>query len=85
MDEGGRGTHCRSARWRAGWGESAAGYGRNARLSRVPFAWPVAGYPEYHTNGDDLHAVDPVDLENVSTAAAELVADLASLPVGRTH
>lgn len=49
----------------------------------IPFAWPVAGYPEYHTNGDGLHAVDPADLENVALAAAELMADLAEIPLPR--
>jgi hypothetical protein len=49
----------------------------------IPFAWPVAGYPEYHTTGDDLHAVDPADLENVARAAAELVGDLAGIALPR--
>jgi hypothetical protein len=49
----------------------------------VPVAWPVAGYPEYHTDGDDLKAVDAADLEHISEAAADLVAKLATAPVGR--
>ena len=49
----------------------------------IPFVWPVAGYPEYHTDGDDLHAVDPKDLENVALAAAELMTDLAGIPLPR--
>lgn len=50
----------------------------------VPFVWPVVGYPEYHTDGDGLSAVDAADLEAVAHAAAELVVDLAALPVQRT-
>ena len=49
----------------------------------VPFAWPVVGYPAYHTDGDGLSAVDPADLEAVAVAAAGLVADLAPLPLQR--
>jgi Zn-dependent M28 family amino/carboxypeptidase len=49
----------------------------------VPFAWPVVGYPAYHTDGDDLSAVDPADLEAVAQAAAGLVVDLAPLPLQR--
>lgn len=49
----------------------------------VPFVWPVVGYPEYHTDGDGLKAVDPADLEAVAIAAAAFVADLAVLPVQR--
>ena len=49
----------------------------------VPFVWPVVGYPEYHTDGDTLAAVDPVDLENVAEAAAELAGDLATIPLPR--
>jgi len=49
----------------------------------VPFVWPVVGYPEYHTDGDTLAAVDPVDLENVAQAAAELTRDLATIPLPR--
>jgi hypothetical protein len=47
----------------------------------VPFVWPVAGYPEYHTDGDTLAAVDPADLEAIAAAAADLVHDLAALPL----
>ncbi len=49
----------------------------------VPVIWPVAGYPEYHTDGDDVGAVDPADLEAVAEGAAEVVRRLAPLPVGR--
>ena len=49
----------------------------------IPVAWPVAGYPEYHTDGDTLAAVDPADLEAVADAAAELVQKLAAANVGR--
>ncbi len=49
----------------------------------IPFVWPVVGYPEYHTDGDGLSAVDAADLEAVAQAAAALVADLAALPLQR--
>jgi peptidase M28-like protein len=49
----------------------------------IPFVWPVVGYPEYHTDGDTLAAVDPQDLERVARSAAELVGDIALLPLGR--
>jgi hypothetical protein len=49
----------------------------------IPFVWPVVGYPEYHTDGDGLNAVDPADLEAVAVAAAEFLADLAALPLQR--
>lgn len=42
----------------------------------VPFVWPVAGYPEYHTDGDTLGTVDLSDLEAVTQAGAELARDL---------
>ena len=48
----------------------------------VPVAWPVAGYPEYHTDGDAPSAMDLADLENVAAAAADLTARIATLPVG---
>jgi hypothetical protein len=44
--------------------------------------WPVAGYIEYHTDGDRLSVVDPADLEAVAQASAELIGRLAVLPVG---
>jgi hypothetical protein len=58
--------------WRtdAGWFDDAG----------VPVVWPVAGYPEYHTDGDTFATVDRVDLENVALAAADTVMDAASLP-----
>jgi hypothetical protein len=49
----------------------------------VPVAWPVAGYPEYHTDGDVPSAMDAADLEHVAEAAADLVAKLATAPIGR--
>jgi len=49
----------------------------------IPFVWPVAGYPEYHTDGDTLRAVDPDDLENVALASAELIGDIATIPLPR--
>jgi len=48
----------------------------------VPVVWPVAGYPEYHTDGDTLAAVDPADLEAIAEAATDLAGQLATLPVG---
>ena len=47
----------------------------------VPAAWPVAGYPEYLTDGDLPSAMDKADLENVAEAAADLVAKLATAPI----
>ena len=47
----------------------------------VPAAWPVAGYPEYHTDGDLPSAMDKADLENVAQAAADLVGKLATAPI----
>ena len=49
----------------------------------VPVAWPVAGYPEYHTDGDVPSAMDKADLEAVADAAADLVGKLATAPIGR--
>ena len=48
----------------------------------VPVAWPVAGYPEYHTDGDIPSAMDRADLEAVADAAADLVGKLATAPIG---
>jgi len=48
----------------------------------VPVAWPVAGYPEYHTDGDLPSAMDKADLEAVATAAADLVGKIATAPIG---
>ena len=50
----------------------------------VPVVWPVAGYPEYHTDGDTLATVDPVDLEHVALGAADVVRDVAAAPVTMT-
>jgi hypothetical protein len=47
----------------------------------VPAAWPVAGYPEYHTDGDLPSAMDKADLEAVAAAAADLVGKLATAPI----
>jgi hypothetical protein len=49
----------------------------------VPWVWPVAGYPEYHTDGDTIAAVDPADLERLAGAAVELTTRIASMPIGR--
>jgi hypothetical protein len=49
----------------------------------IPFVWPVAGYPEYHTDGDTLAAVDPDDLENIALASADLIGDIATIPLPR--
>ncbi|MBV8387421.1 MAG: M28 family peptidase [Acidimicrobiia bacterium] len=49
----------------------------------VPVAWPVAGYPEYHTDGDVPARMDKGDLEAVAQAAADLVSKLATAPIGR--
>jgi hypothetical protein len=51
----------------------------------VPFVWPVVGYPEYHTDGDTLDAVDAHDLEAVARASADLVRDIAVLPIYRVE
>ena len=48
----------------------------------VPVAWPVAGYPEYHTDGDLPSAMDKADLEAVADAADDLVGKLATAPIG---
>jgi hypothetical protein len=48
----------------------------------VPVAWPVAGYPEYHTDGDLPSSMDKADLEAVADAAADLVGKLATAPIG---
>jgi hypothetical protein len=48
----------------------------------VPVAWPVAGYPEYHTDGDLPSNMDHADLEAVADAAADLVGKLATAPIG---
>jgi hypothetical protein len=49
----------------------------------VPVAWPVAGYPEYHTDGDVPSAMDAADLDRVADGAADLVGKLATAPIGR--
>ena len=49
----------------------------------VPVAWPVAGYPEYHTDGDVPSAMDKTDLEAVAAAAADLATKVATAPIGR--
>jgi peptidase M28-like protein len=47
----------------------------------VPFVWPVAGYPEYHTDGDTLATIDLGDLEAIAQASADLIRDVATLPI----
>jgi hypothetical protein len=49
----------------------------------IPVVWPVAGYAEYHTDGDSGAVVDPADLEAVARASTDLVGRIASLPVER--
>jgi hypothetical protein len=49
----------------------------------IPVAWPVAGYPEYHTTADTLATVDPADLRAVTTGAVALVRSLDGVAVGR--
>jgi hypothetical protein len=49
----------------------------------IPIVWPVSGYPEYHTDGDTLGAVNRADLEAIAAATADLVADIAGLPLRR--
>ncbi|MBV8979814.1 MAG: M28 family peptidase [Acidimicrobiia bacterium] len=48
----------------------------------VPVAWPVAGYPEYHTDGDLPSAMDKHDLDAVADAAADFVGKVATAPIG---
>jgi hypothetical protein len=57
--------------------------GRWFHEAGIPVAWPVAGYPEYHTEADDIDAVDPVDLTNLTTGAVALVRALDTAPVAR--
>ena len=49
----------------------------------IPIAWPVVGYPEYHTEADRLETVDPVDLANVTAGAVALVRALDTATIGR--
>src|SRR5690606_20723881 len=49
----------------------------------IPAAWPVVGYPEYHTTADTLDVVDPADLERVTAGAVALVRALSTASVGR--
>ena len=57
--------------------------GRWFHEAGIPVAWPVAGYPEYHTSADVADTVDPVDLGAVTVGAAALVQALDSAPVAR--
>ena len=61
-----------------GWRTDAQWFHQNG----VPVAWPVAGYREYHTDGDVPSAMDLADLENVAAAAADLAGQIATLPIG---
>ncbi|MDQ2651071.1 MAG: M28 family peptidase, partial [Actinomycetota bacterium] len=49
----------------------------------IPAAWPVVGYPEYHTTADTLEVVDPADLERVTAGAVDLVRALSTASIGR--
>jgi hypothetical protein len=51
----------------------------------IPVAWPVAEYPEYHTTADTRASVDPADLRRVVAGTVQLVRDLATARIGRTH
>jgi Zn-dependent M28 family amino/carboxypeptidase len=57
--------------------------GRWFHEAGIPVAWPVAGYPEYHTSADDIDAVDPVDLEHVTDGAVAVVLAADTAPIGR--
>jgi hypothetical protein len=57
--------------------------GRWFHEAGIPVAWPVAGYPEYHTSADDIDAVDPVDLEHVTDGAVAVVVAADTAPIGR--
>lgn len=49
----------------------------------IPVAWPVAGYPEYHTAADTLATVDGDDLRAVTAGATALVRSLDDVAVTR--
>jgi hypothetical protein len=51
----------------------------------IPVAWPVAEYPEYHTTADTRAAVDPADLRRIVAGTVQLVRDLATATIARTH
>ena len=57
--------------------------GRVFHEAGIPVAWPVAGYPEYHTEADVTEAVDPTDLANVATGAVALVRAMDTAEIGR--
>ncbi len=57
--------------------------GRMFHEAGIPVAWPVAGYPEYHTEADVTEAVDPTDLANVATGAVALVRAMGAAEIGR--
>jgi hypothetical protein len=51
----------------------------------IPVAWPVAESPEYHTTADTRVAVDPADLRRIVAGTVQLVRDLATATIPRTH
>lgn len=51
----------------------------------IPVAWPVSGYPEYHTEADRLAVVDPLDLQRVADGATALVRALDGASIGRVQ
>jgi len=67
----------------SGWNEFSGGWRTDAQHfheAGVPVVWPVAGYPEYHTNldvydptGERYSTVDPTDLQAVADAAVDWV------------
>jgi hypothetical protein len=48
----------------------------------VPVVWPVAGYPEYHTDADTMATVDFGDLASLTRATVALIERASHLPLG---
>lgn len=65
------------------WTEFSGGWRTDAQwfhADGIPVVWPVAGYPEYHTNldrfgGDGYATVDPDDLQAIADAAVHFVVE----------